>query len=138
MTAFLLDTNVLSEIVRPKPTPKVEAFLAREGDLWLSVIALHEFAHGLARVADATRRGKLGAWIESIKISFRGRIIDVGEPIAETAGLLRASSASHGRPLAPLDSLIAATALIHSKVLATRNVKDFAHLDVDLINPWEH
>ncbi len=137
MTAFMLDTNVLSEIVRPRPMPKVEAFLAREGDLWLSVIALHEFAYGLARVADATRRAKLGAWIESIKISFRGRIIDVDEPIAETAGLLRGSSASQGRSFAPLDSLIAATALLHSKTLATRDVKDFADLGMDLVNPWE-
>jgi predicted nucleic acid-binding protein len=127
----------LSEIVRPRPTPKVEAFLAREGDLWLSVIALHEFAYGLAGVVDATRRARLGAWVASIKISFRGRIIDVDEPIAETAGLLRASSASRGRPLAPLDSLIAATALLHSKTLATRNARDFAHLDMDLVNPWE-
>jgi len=137
MTAYLLDTNVLSEIARPRPAPKVEAFLAREADLWLSVIALHEFAYGIARVADATRRAKLGAWIGSIKVSFHGRVIEVDEPTAETAGLLRASSAAQGRTLAPLDSLIAATALIHSKTLVTRNPKDFAHLDMAMVNPWE-
>jgi len=94
-------------------------------------------SHLGSRASDATRRLKLQAWIESIKIAFNDRIIDVDERIAEAAGLLRGSSASQGRPFAPLDSLIAATAMVHSKTLATRNIKDFAHLGMDLFNPWE-
>jgi predicted nucleic acid-binding protein len=137
MTAFLLDTNVLSEIIKPKPSAEVELFMAREGDLWLSVIALHELAYGVARVTDAIRRLKLQTWVEAIRIQFRDRILPVDAAIAETAGRFRAFCAFHGRSLEPLDSLIAATATVHAKVLATRNIRDFDTLGVDLRNPWE-
>jgi len=137
MTAFLLDTNVLSEVVKPKPSAEVELFMAREGDLWLSVIALHEFAYGLARVTDAIRRLKLQTWVESIKIQFGDRILPVDATIAETAGRFRAYCASRGRALEPLDALIAATATVHAKVLATRNIRDFETLGLDLRNPWD-
>jgi toxin FitB len=137
MTAFLLDANVLSEIIRPKPSRNVEAFLGREGDLWLSVVTLHEFAYGVALAADAARQLKLQTWIESVKNKFGDRILDVTPAIAETAGRLRGFSQSQGRVLAPLDALIAATAAVHASVLATRNVRDFEHLGVELLNPWE-
>jgi predicted nucleic acid-binding protein len=137
MTAFLLDTNVLSEIIKPKPSRNVEAFLEREGDLWLSVVTLHEFAYGVALAADAARQLKLQTWIESVKNKFGDRILDVTPAIAETAGRLRGFSQSQGRVLAPLDALIAATAAVHASVLATRNVRDFEHLGVELLNPWE-
>jgi len=137
MTAFLLDTNVLSEIIKPKPSRNVEAFLGREGDLWLSVVTLHEFAYGVALAADAARQLKLQTWIESVKNKFGDRILDVTPAIAETAGRLRGFSQSQGRVLAPLDALIAATAAVHASVLATRNVRDFEHLGVELLNPWQ-
>jgi predicted nucleic acid-binding protein len=137
MTAFLLDTNVLSEIIKPKPSRNVEAFLGREGDLWLSVVTLHEFAYGVALAADAARQLKLQTWIESVKNKFGDRILDVTPAIAETAGRLRGFSQSQGRVLAPLDALIAATAAVHASALATRNVRDFEHLGVELLNPWQ-
>ena len=137
MPAFLLDTNVLSEIVRPKPSRNVQAFLEREGDLWLSVVTLHEFAYGVALAADAARRLKLQTWIESVKNKFGDRILDVTPAIAETAGRLRGFSQSEGRALSPLDALIAATAAVQACTLATRNVRDFEHLGVGLFNPWE-
>ena len=137
MAAFLLDTNVLSEIVKPRPSPAVEAFLARHSDLWLSVIVLHELAYGAERVTDATRRLRLQTWIASVREQFGDRIIDVDQPIAETAGRLRAFSAAQGRALAPLDSLVAATAMVHAQILATRNTRDFDYLGAELLNPWE-
>jgi toxin FitB len=91
MTVFLLDTNVLSEIVRPKPSANMKAFLEREGDLWLSVVTLHEFAYGVVLAADAARRLKFQTWIESIKNKFSDRILNVTPAIAETAGRLRGS-----------------------------------------------
>jgi hypothetical protein len=136
MASYLLDTNVLSEVIRPNPSGVVLSFLSGSTDLWLSVVVLHEIAFGAARVADADRQVKLQTWIESVKVRFKGRIIGVDESIAETAGRLRGFASSRGRALAPLDSLIAATAMIRSHVLATRNRRDFDYLSLSLHDPW--
>jgi len=136
MGSYLLDTNVLSEIVKQQPSRSVESFLSREADLWLSVVVLHEFSYGVSRVAEVARQLKLQTWIESVKARFRGRIIEVDEVIAETAGRLRGFASSRGHTLAPLDSLIAATALTGSHTLATRNIRDFEYLGMGLHDPW--
>jgi predicted nucleic acid-binding protein len=137
MTAFLLDTNVISELVRPAPKPSVTRFLNEAGDLWLSVVTLHEFAYGLARVTEARRRLKLEAFIASMKNQFDGRILDVDAGVSEMAGNLRAYATSQGRILDPLDALIAATAVNHGLTLVTRNVKDFDCLELTPLNPWD-
>lgn len=136
MVSYLLDTNVISELVRPHPSPPVLSFLSESPDLWLSVIALHEISFGAASVADVRRQTRLETWIEAIKARYRGRIIDIDGSIAETAGRLRGYASSRGRTLAPLDSLIAATAATCSHVLATRNIRDFDYLNMKLHDPW--
>jgi toxin FitB len=136
LTAFLLDTNVISEIVRPAPEPRVLKFLARESDLWLSVVSLHELSWGAARIGQNGRRRRLSAWIDSIKARFRGRLISIAETIAEIAGRAGGQAALEGRAVAPLDALIAATAVSRSMVLATRNGRDFERLDVSPYDPW--
>jgi toxin FitB len=136
VTAFLLDTNVVSEIVRPAPDPSVLKFLARENDLWLSVITLHELNFGAARIADVGRRHRLTEWIESLKARFRGRLIVIDQVIAELAGRARAHAMAQGRTVDPLDALIAASARSRSMTLATRNMRDFVALDVVAFNPW--
>lgn len=137
MQGFLLDTNVLSEAARAHPSKKVEAFLARPEEMWLSVVSLHELAFGLTRLADVQRRVRLEAWLESVKESFLDRLIPVDGKIAETAGRIRGASALIGRVIDPLDSIIAATAIIRSLTLATRNTRDFGHLNVETLNPWQ-
>ena len=107
---YLLDTNVLSEVIKPVPSPKVEAFLARPEDMWLSVVSLHEFAYGLVRMRDVQRRTRIEAWLEAIKRSYADRTLAVDERIAETAGRVRGACEASGRPITPLDSLIGATA----------------------------
>jgi predicted nucleic acid-binding protein len=136
MASFLLDTNVLSEIIRPQPSDSVLSFLSTSEDLWLSVVALHEISYGATRLSDHDRQIRLEAWLQSLKVQYKGRIIDVDETIAETAGRLRGYGAARGRVLAPLDSLIAATAMTRSHVLATRNIRDFDYLNMDLCDPW--
>ena len=136
MVSYLLDTNVLSEAVRPKPSQNVLSFLSGETDLWLSVVVLHEIAYGAARVGDRSRQIGLQIWIDSIKVRFKGRIINVDEGIAETAGRLRGLALLRGRTLESLDSLIAATAMARSHTLATRNTRDFESLNVALRDPW--
>jgi len=137
VTSFLLDTNVVSELLRPSPSPAVLRFLNETDDLWLSVITLHELAFGLARVNDPRRQAKLEVFIAAMKTQFDGRILDLETSIAELAGRLRAFAATQGRALEPLDSLIAATAVTQGVVLATRNIKDFDCLEIALKNPWE-
>ena len=136
MTAFLVDTNVLSELVRPSPDREVLKFLAVETDLWLSVVTLHELAYGAERVKDLARRHRLAAWIETIKVRFKERLIAIDAPIAENAGRARAKAAAEGRVVDPLDALIAATAQTRSLTLATRNVRDFEAFDIIVTDPW--
>jgi predicted nucleic acid-binding protein len=136
VTAFLLDTNVVSELVKPAPSARVLSFLSREADLSISVITLHELAYGAARMADPGRRLRLTNWLASIKVQFLGRIIAVDGAIAEIAGEMRGFSAGRGVIVTALDSLLAATTATRSMVLATRNVKDFACLPIGVIDPW--
>jgi hypothetical protein len=136
MASYLLDTNVVSELIRPAPSATVLTFLSGTTDLWLSVVVLHEISFGAARLADASRKIRLEGWLESVKVQYKGRIISIDESIAETAGRLRGYASSRGRSLAPLDSIMAATAMTRSHVLTTRNVHDFDYLSVNLYDPW--
>ena len=136
MASYLLDTNVLSELTRPQPSTAVLSFLAASTDLWLSVVVLHEISYGATNIADANRQIKLETWLEIVKVHYKGRIIGIDDSIAEIAGRLRGYASSRGRALAPLDSLIAATAMTRSHVLATRNTRDFDYLEMNLYDPW--
>ncbi len=136
MSAFLIDTNVVSELVRPAPDPRVLAFLERERDLWLSVLSLHELSYGAARLSDSNRRRRITAWLASIRRQFKGRWIDVDEEIATQAGRARAEAAAAGRTVTPMDSMIAATASSRSLTLATRNLRDFETIAVATFDPW--
>lgn len=136
MTGWLVDTNVISELVRPRPAAKVVAFLERTGGLHLSVVTLHEIAYGADRAPDAARQAKLTAWLGRLAQNFADRIIAVDAGIAERAGRLRAAADALGRPADPLDALIAATALERNLKLATRDVADFRGLGPELHDPW--
>ncbi|HEX4079767.1 MAG TPA: type II toxin-antitoxin system VapC family toxin [Rhizomicrobium sp.] len=137
MAPFVIDTNVVSELTRPAPQSAVIAFLNQNSDLFLSVIVFHELEFGIQCARDTNRRSKLQAFAIMLRNRFEGRIIDVDFPIAETAGRLRAVGKAKGHPLAELDAFIAATAMVKSATLVTRNTKDFARLEISLLNPWE-
>jgi toxin FitB len=136
MRPVLLDTNVLSELVRPQPDPRVAAFVAGVTSPLISVLTLHELTYGAALIHDHARRERLMAWIDTVRRRFEGRILDVDADTAEIAGRIRASAGLTGRPADPIDALIAASALVRDAAVATRNVRDFEPLDVDLIDPW--
>lgn len=136
MTRVLLDTNVLSELVRPKPDPKVQAFVRAQTDPLISALTIHEIVFGAERARDPARRAKLTAWVAAIQSQFTGRIVDIDTNVAEQAGRLRANAASQGANTDPIDALIAACAIARAASVATRNLRDFAPFGVNLVDPW--
>ena len=135
MSGVLLDTNVLSELIRPKPDVKVVSFVSAQTDPFISVVTLHELTYGAERAPPA-RRTKLIAWIASIRSQFAGRIVVIDENIAENAGRMRALAEAQGRPTEAVDALIAASALSRGATIATRNTTDFEPMGVAVIDPW--
>lgn len=136
MSRVLLDTNVLSELVRPRPEARVQAFVMAQTDPIISVLTIHEITYGAERAPDPARRVKLVAWVAAIQSRFVGRIIAIDAAIAEQAGRLRATAEAQGAAADPIDSLIAACALSHGAHIATRNVRDFAAFGIGVIDPW--
>lgn len=137
MKRYLLDTNVLSELSRDVPHPAVEQFLAANLELWASVITIEELQMGVERLPLGRRRDRLVDWLESTVMQFENNLLGVGLREARWSGKIRARALSNGRGISRADALIAATAVSNDLCLATRNVKDFEFLSVDIMNPWE-
>ena len=137
MVDYVIDTNVLSELSRAAPDPRVVTFLAGVSDAWISVIVFQEMSFGIWRMEDPQRRLRLFGFVEMYKARFKDRIVAVDLPTAEIAGRFRAAEAGFGRKLAHMDALIAACAFAKGATLATRNAKDFEYLGIPLFNPWD-
>ena len=130
----LVDTDVLSELARPRPAHTVLRWFAAQDAITISVMSVEELAYGVAR-APGARRPKLAAWLEAMLATFE-TILDVTPAIARASGELRAARGDAGRPASQADMLIAATALVHGLTLATRNVTDFNGCGVVVIDPF--
>jgi predicted nucleic acid-binding protein len=135
VVSVLLDTNVLSELARPKPNARVLAFVAANADAHVSAITIFELTFG-ARRAPAQRRERLMAWVSDIRTQFQERIVPITGDIAAEAGLMRATAESRGNIVGAADALIAASARSRDAIIATRNVRDFRALDIALVDPW--
>lgn len=134
--SYLLDTNVLSELRRKLPDPGVARWIRDRpaSTLYLSVLTLGELRKGVEAMADASRRLTLLDWLETeLPAFFAGRILPVDAAVADRWGRMLAQA---GRPVAAIDSLLAATAQRHGLILVTRNVRDVADLGVQVLNPW--
>ncbi|MGB2623654.1 MAG: type II toxin-antitoxin system VapC family toxin [Candidatus Acidiferrum sp.] len=140
MSAYLLDTNCVSELVRIHPEPRVMAWVdaADESLLYLSVLTLGEIRKGLAALPQGRRRAQLEAWLEAgLRVRFSGRILPVDSHVADRWGWLAPAAKRAGKALSVIDGLLAATALHHNLTVVSRNVTDFAHLHVPVLNPWQ-
>jgi predicted nucleic acid-binding protein len=140
MSGFLLDTNCVSEMVRPRPDRRVVKWMEAtdEESLYLSVLTLGEIRKGLAALPQGTRRTRLETWLEvDLKTRFRGRILPIDTDIADRWGLLTAEARRKGEPLPVIDGLLAATALHYILTIVSRSVSDFARTRVAVLNPWE-
>ena len=136
---IILDTNVISEMMRPSMSPSVVEWFAsvERSRLATSVIVEAEIRAGLELLPEGRRRSSLVALADGIfGFELAGRVFPVDRECATAFAELNSVRQAKGRPLARFDGLIAATAQVHSCTLATRNVKDFADLDVDIVNPW--
>lgn len=138
---FLLDTNVVSEWVKPRPDPGVVTWLAEidEDRAFISVVTLAELRHGIERLAPGARRSRLDTWLaDELPRRFERRILSIDPETAAQWGRVMRRSQVAGRPLSVMDGFIAATAEHHGFTLATRNVSDFEALGLTVFNPWRH
>ena len=131
---FLFDTNILSELLRARPDPRVETWVRARPGAAISVITIEEMAFGIAS-APRSRRAKLARWFEELQKSIL-EIHDVTPAIARAAGELRAARLAAGRTVHQADMLIAATALVDGLTLVTRNVSDFEDCGVVVFDPF--
>ena len=140
MTGFLLDTNVLSEFARTgEPDQHVDRWLktTAEESVFASVLTFAEIRRGIELLPPGKRRTQLEQWQDDLVASFEMRLFPVTKAIADRWAVLAAQAQRKGITLANIDGLIAATALEHDLTLVTRNVTDFAGVEVSLFNPWE-
>lgn len=134
--SYLLDTNVISEVLRPKPSAHVLGWLEHLPDtaLHLSVLTLGEIRKGVEQLEDDRRKEKLRLWLEQeLPAWFEDRLLPVSALVADRWGRLLSKME---RPVPAIDSLLAATALHHGLRMATRNVEDFRFPGLEVVNPW--
>ncbi len=139
MSGYLLDTNCISELVRPQPERRVMEWVeaADETMLYLSVLTLGEIRKGLAALPQGTRRTRLEAWLEvDLRARFAGRILPIDSGVADRWGSIAAQAQRGGKVLPVIDGLLAATALHHDLTVVSRNAGDFQHSLVRVLNPW--
>ena len=136
---IILDTNVLSELMRTQPSPAVMAWMdAQSADgLFTSAITMAEILHGIARLPTSKRKEHLHDMARAMFAEdFADRVLPFDAHAASRYAQWVASSEAKGKPVSLADAQIAAICLLHNASLATCNVKDFAHGKVSLINPW--
>ena len=139
MTGWLLDTNVLSELRRPRPAPQVVAFVAGQALdlLFVSTVTLAEIRFGIELVTDANRRAELNGWLtHKVRPMFEERILPVSEDIMFTWRLLVEEGRKSGHTFSQPDLIIAATGLHHGLTVVTRDTGDYAKARVPLFDPW--
>ena len=136
---IILDTNVVSEILRPAPTPQVVAWMAEQSgaDLYLTAITEAELRHGVALLPAGRRRKALSQLIDEIlEKDFRDRVLPFDRAAAQAYAMIAAKRRAAGKPIAQMDCQIAAIARGHAFAVATRNVDDFANCGITVIDPW--
>ena len=139
MTGWLLDTNILSELRRPKPERKVVAFVASQplGRLFVSAVTFAEIRFGIELLRDAHRRADLTDWLtHKLRPLFGQRTLAVSEDVMFKWRLLVEEGRKAGHTFSQPDLIIAATALHHGLTVVSRDVTDYTRAGVPVFNPW--
>lgn len=136
---YLLDTCVLSEVVKSAPDVNViQWFQARKPhELCISAMTWGELRRGVARLPESKRRSELTLWLEQLEAGFEDRILAFDQKTSEVWAQMIVQAEAQGKSMAAFDSVIAATARACDCKLVTRNVRDFAHAGIDVLNPWQ-
>jgi predicted nucleic acid-binding protein len=140
LTGWLLDTNVLSELRRVRPEPKVVAFVARRplDGLYVSAVTFAEIRFGIERLEDAGRRAELQAWLaQRVRPMFEGRTLPVSEDVMFKWRLLVETGRQRGHTFSQPDLIIAATALHHGLTVVTRDRSEYDHAGAPVFDPWK-
>ena len=136
---YVIDTNVASELMRPSPAPTVAAWIAGRDaeELYLTAVSEAELLYGVAIVPAGRRRNELeAAMLRWLDTGFAERILPFDSAAARDYADIAAGRRSAGRPIAPADCQIAAIARSRAMVVATRNVRDFGDVGVEVVDPW--
>ena len=136
---YLLDTCLVSELVKKEPNPAVVSWLDEQDEqtLFLSVLNLGELQKGISKLPEGAKRNELQAWVALDLVErFTGRILDIDLETSLCWGKLQGEAEQAGEKLPVMDSLIAATAAAHGLIVVTRNVKDIERCRVRVCNPW--
>ena len=137
---YILDTCVISELIKPKADTRVCSWIEEQNDnhLYLSVITLGEIQKGVAKLDEGVKKSTLQAWLDvDLVLRFEGRILPIDEQTCKIWGKILADSEQKGKSLPVIDAMIAATALINHMAVVTRNIKDMMVPDLTIINPWD-
>lgn len=139
---YLLDTNVISELMKRRPSRAVAAWIVSTPEelMHLSVITLGEIRKGIDLLDDdEPRRAALQSWLDhDLRVRFAGRLLPFDESVAARWGVVEALARRQGISLPTIDAQLAATALHHGLTFVTRNTADFRRTGVPLFNPWHH
>ena len=139
MSGYLLDTNVVSELRKPRPSRRVVDFVAGEqlDRLYLSTVTLAEIRFGIERLTDAGRRSALTLWLDNeLRPMFDGRVLPVGEDVLFKWRIMIEEGRRRGHTFSHPDVLIAESAAQHGMTVATRNAAEFIAAGVAVLDPW--
>jgi len=141
VTGWLLDTNVVAEIIRPSGSAAVKAWAGAqpEASFFLSILTIAEYEKGIANLAESDpRRAVYAATRDALAARFAGRLLPLSDSVVRRWGIIAGTVRRNtGRPPPVIDTLLAAAALEHDLYLATRNTRDVRHSGAVLFNPWE-
>ena len=136
---FLLDTCVISELIKPKPDKNVAAWIQSQNEhsLYLSVLTFGEIQKGIEKTTDTIRIQRLKSWVdEDLYIRFKSRIIPIDLTVANKWGEIQAQTEKKGTPMPAIDGLIAVSGLVYNCTVVTRNISDMKNSTALLLNPW--
>jgi predicted nucleic acid-binding protein len=137
---IVLDTNVISELLRPTPAKQVETWLAAQdgATVYFTTVGESELLHGLAILPEGKRRAALAKAVEAIlEEDFNSRILPFDRAAARAYATIAAERRSKGRPISQFDCQIAAIARTYEAAIATRNITDFNGCGITVIDPWK-
>jgi toxin FitB len=136
---YLLDTCVISEIIKPQPDENVISWVQdkNENSLYLSGLTFGEIEKGIEKALDSARKRKLQLWVEQdLKQRFENRVIPIDLEISVRWGSIQGQAELVGKSMPVIDGLIAVSGLVHNCIVVTRNIADMEQSTVELLNPW--